>query len=449
MQTFPTRKVSLKNSAVQAAGGRMASHDPNELREFAATIVRRLRGAGHQALWAGGCVRDRLLGLAPKDYDVATSASPQEIAAVFGDRRTLGIGAAFGVMAVLGPRQMRVEVATFRQDGRYLDGRHPEEVTFSTAEKDAQRRDFTINGLFFDPVTEQVIDYVGGVDDLRHGVVRAIGDPRARFDEDKLRMLRAVRFSTTYNFELDQATLEAIQSLAGELVIVSAERIAEEMRKLLPHPRRARGVELLREARLLEVILPEAKAFAEQEPAAAADATAWARTLRVLDALERPTFPVALAAMLRELGEPDAPDDRLVEEVGGRWRLSNDEIAQAAWVRRNETAVRTARRIPWPRLQRILIGEFIDELLVLADAAARVLDGSTGEVEFCRSKLALPEDELNPKPLLDGNDLIRAGLTPGPLFHRLLETVRDAQLVGRIKTKDEALTLALSLSFNP
>jgi tRNA nucleotidyltransferase/poly(A) polymerase len=424
--------------------------DPAELREFAADVVRRLRAAGHEALFAGGCVRDQLLGLQPKDYDVATSAWPEEIVSLFGKRRTLGIGAAFGVVAVRGPRKAMVEVATFRQDGRYLDGRHPESVAFSTAEADAQRRDFTINGLFFDPVGERVIDYVGGVDDLNRRVVRAIGDPAARFDEDKLRMLRAVRFAATYDFALDPATLEAIQRLAGELVIVSAERIAEEMRRVLRHRSRRRALRLLRESRLLDVVLPDSKAFAddEQEGHAAPDSSAWERTLAVLDALEAPTFAVALAALVRELGNCDDPRDALIETIGSRWRLSNDEIEEAAWVRRRENLVRQARSTPWPRLQRILIGPFAHELLVLGEAAARVVDGSTDEIAYCREKLALPPKELNPAPLITGDDLIAAGLHPGPIFHVALEAVRDAQLEGAIATREEALALAQGLANN-
>jgi hypothetical protein len=207
-------------------------------------------------------------------------------------------------------------------------------------------------------------------------------------------------------------------------------------------------VELLRQARLLEVVLPESKAFdvEDQEAHAGPYATAWNRTLSVLDALEQPTFSVALAALVRELGDRDDPRDALIESVGQRWRLSNDEITHAAWARRHESLVRSARAAPWPRLQRILIrDEFIEELLALAEAVARVLDGSTEEIAFCRAKLALPPEERNPPPLLTGNDLIRAGLTPGPAFHVILEAVRDAQLEGQIHTKEEALEYALAL----
>src|SRR6478609_9961704 len=221
-------------------------------REFAIDVVRRLRAAGFEALWAGGCVRDELLGLPPRDYDVATSAKPDQIRDLFGHRRTLPIGASFGVITVLGPRAAgQIEVATFRTDATYSDGRHPDSVTFTTAEHDAQRRDFTINGLFYDPVAKQVVDYVGGQQDLKDHILRAIGDPRLRLSEDKLRMLRAVRFAAAFNFTVDPDTLLAIQKLAPEINSVSAERVGSEIRRMLVDPNRAIALSLLGETNLL------------------------------------------------------------------------------------------------------------------------------------------------------------------------------------------------------
>src|SRR3954447_24762852 len=205
--------------------------DPARQRDFALEIAQKLRAAGFEALWAGGCVRDELLGLTPKDYDVATSATPEQIRDLFGHRRTLPIGAAFGVITVLGPRTAgQIEGATFRTDAAYSDGRHPDSVTFSTAEHDAQRRDFTINGLFYDPVAEKVVDYVGGQEDLKARILRAIGNPRLRLSEDKLRMLRAVRFAAAFNFQIDPGTLLAIQEMAPQIGTVSGERIGAEIR---------------------------------------------------------------------------------------------------------------------------------------------------------------------------------------------------------------------------
>src|SRR3954462_14353308 len=207
---------------------------PSRQRDFALEIAQKLRDAGFEALWAGGCVRDESLGLTPKDYDVATSATPDQIRDLFGRRRTLPIGASFGVITVLGPRHAgQIEVATFRTDAAYSDGRHPDSVTFTTAEHDAQRRDFTINGLFFDPISNEVVDYVNGQEDLKRRTIRAIGDPRLRLSEDKLRMLRAVRFAASFDFSIDLDTLQAIQKMAPEINTVSAERIGSEIRRML------------------------------------------------------------------------------------------------------------------------------------------------------------------------------------------------------------------------
>src|SRR3954470_5971345 len=226
----------------------MPAVDPKLAREFAVDVARRLRESGHQALWAGGCVRDQLMAQMPKDYDVATDAVPDRVREVFGKRRTLPIGASFGVITVLGSQGAgQIDVATFRRDAAYSDGRHPDAVSFSDAEHDAQRRDFTINGLFFDPVEDRVIDFVGGQEDLARRVVRAIGDPLARIAEDKLRMLRAVRFAARFDFAIEDKTLAAIKQQARELIIVSAERVATELRLILTHPNRARGIELLAE----------------------------------------------------------------------------------------------------------------------------------------------------------------------------------------------------------
>src|SRR5580692_10955471 len=247
-------------------------------REFAVDVVRRLQGAGFRALWAGGCVRDILMGRAPQDYDVATDARPDAVRDLFGRRRTLAVGASFGVIIVLGPKGAgNVDVATFRTEGPYLDGRRPEHVEFATPEEDAQRRDFTINGMFYDPISEQVHDYVGGESDLAARVVRAIGRPADRMTEDKLRMLRAVRFAATLDFQLDAATANAVRAMAPEIHVVSAERIAQELKKMLVDPHRRRAIELARDTQLLLEILPELQPVLE-----ASDAVAWEAALRRL-----------------------------------------------------------------------------------------------------------------------------------------------------------------------
>lgn len=399
-------------------------------REFATEVVRQLRSAGYEALWAGGCVRDQLLGHTPKDYDVATSARPEEIRDVLGRRRTLAIGAAFGVITVLGPPGAgNVEVATFRCDGTYSDGRRPESVTFSTAEFDAQRRDFTINGLFYDPLADRVIDYVDGQNDLVRQVVRAIGSPHERFAEDKLRLLRAIRFATTLGFAIESATLAAVQQLSGELVVVSVERISAEMRRMLVHPRRAEALKLLLESRLLATILPEAAtlAAADGEPQ-------WQNLLAMLRQVHQPDFATALALVLKPFANA-----RQAAETCRRWKLSNEESEVVLHLLKNEPTIHAAPSVPWPTLQRVLIAPHVEELLTYCAAVERVQTGATSGVDHCRHKLQLPPEELNPLPFLTGDDLQSLGFVPGPDFKRLLTALRDAQLDKLVQSRDEAI----------
>jgi poly(A) polymerase len=398
-------------------------------RDFALAVVKQLRDAGHEALWAGGCVRDQLLGRAPKDYDVATSALPDAVRDLFGHRRTLAIGAAFGVITVLGGRPLEpIEVATFRTDGDYRDGRRPESVAFTTAEHDAQRRDFTINGLFFDPLAEEVVDYVGGVADIDARIVRAIGDPRRRFTEDKLRMLRAVRFAATYDFALDPGTLAAIRSMADEVTAVSGERIGAELRRVLAHGSRRRGVELLADADLLRPILPELA------PHAAAGDAPWQAALARLDRLGAADFPLALAAWLHGLVDPSG-----TRPLGRRLRLSNKEIDRAEWLLKHVDTVEHAASAPWPQLQRVLAHEGGADLIALAGAT---LPASHAGVARSRAELARPLSEWNPPPLVTGDDLIAQGLKPGAQFAALLDFLRDEQLEGRLGTPVEAMAAA-------
>src|SRR5438067_7791209 len=416
----------------------MVTVDPQLARQFAVDVVRRLRESGHQALWAGGCVRDQLMGQLPKDYDVATDAVPDRVREVFGRRRTLAIGASFGVITVLGPEGAgQIDVATFRRDAGYSDGRHPDAVAFSDAEHDAQRRDFTINGLFFDPLEDRVIDFVGGQEDLRKGVIRAIGDPLARIAEDKLRMLRAVRFAARFDFKIEDGTLDAITQQARELIIVSAERIAAELRLILTHPSRARGIELLAETGLLEVALPEIAPVLQSRDK-------WSRSLAVLAGLQAPTFAMALSALLRE-AHFSTEEANLPQKVFVRWKLSTEELVGVEKLLREESIIRTARAQAWPRLQRILTAPHVDQLLGYCEAVARVVDGSTEEIHFCWDKLALPAEVLNPPPLITGDDLKQLGLPPGPAYRELLDAVRDAQLENQVSNRDQALRLVSNL----
>lgn len=413
----------------------MYNLSPDRQREFAVEVVRTLRAAGFEAYWAGGCVRDRLLGRTPKDYDVATSATPPEISRVFARRKTLQVGAAFGVVVVVGGRTAgQIDVATFRHDVAYSDGRRPDQVVFSDPQQDSQRRDFTINGLFYDPLADQVIDFVGGEQDIRRRVVRAIGDPRARFEEDKLRMLRAVRFSATFGFELEEQTRAAVAAMAPQINIVSAERITQEMRAMLVHANRAQALESLLGLGLLAEILPEAPVGGDL----------WQRTLGLLESLSAPSFEVALAGLFWHVPDGARETHALVTEVARRWRLSNKELERIVWLVEHRDSLRAAQQLPWPRLQRLLIAPGIEELLALHEAAEVVVtvDASAkDDLMFCREQLRLPPEVLNPAPLLTGDDLLRHGVPSGPRFKLLLERVRDAQLDGEVTTNEEALRL--------
>lgn len=422
----------------------MNAPDHAAQRRFAIEVVTQLRASGFVAYWAGGCVRDELLGRTPKDYDVATSARPEEIRNLFGHRRTLAIGEAFGVIAVLGPKPAgMVEATTFRRDGGYTDGRRPDAVEFTDAEEDARRRDFTMNALFFDPIENRVIDYVGGQADIEKQVVRAVGDARARFGEDKLRMLRAVRMASRFGFVLDDDTFEALRAAAHEITLVSPERIAQEMRAILGKPGQTEAAKLLMSSGLIEAILPELMPLAE--PAGPND---WDRTLAVLSELERSagdvpfatSFALGLAALLHAAGDP-----ALVGRVASRWRLSNTERDDASWFVGNQGRLVDSAAQPWSVVQPILADPRAAELVSLVEAKARAADRPLDDVRFCRDKLSLPSAELDPPPLFTGYDLIAAGLKPGRNFSHIITALRAAQLDGEIRTRDEAIALARTM----
>ena len=401
---------------------------PEEQRRFAVEVVRRLREAGFAAYWAGGCVRDELLHRPPKDYDVATEARPEQIRDLFGLKQTLAIGAAFGVITVRGAKKAgMVEVATFRQDAAYSDGRHPDHVTFSSAREDAVRRDFTVNGLFYDPLEGRVIDFVGGQEDLARRVIRAVGPPAERFAEDKLRMLRAVRFSAAFGFSLEAETRAAIGRMAGQIGVVSAERIAMEMGRMLVDPGRGDAVRLLLETGLAAAVLPEIV------PADDLRRQRLDRALAILGRLEHPGFPLALAALLCEMADAAAG-----RQVCRRWRLSNHETGRVVWLLEHRADLAGARTKPWSALQPLLVSNGIGNLLALHAAAA---PEAADDLAYCRSLLAQPRAVLNPPPLLTGDDLLAHGVPAGPKFRFLLQRIRDDQLDGRLRTQAEALEL--------
>lgn len=402
-------------------------------REFAHSVVERLRQQGYEALWAGGCVRDYLLGLEPHDYDVATNARPPQVQKLF--RRTVAVGVQFGVIDVLGPEpQLQVQVATFRSDGAYTDGRHPDAVTFGTAEADALRRDFTINGMFFDPLTSKVIDYVGGQTDLAAKVLRAIGDPVERFTEDKLRLLRAIRFAARFALQIDTGTEAALARMAPQITVVSAERITEEMRKMLGHPTRHQAMLLVNRLGLLQPILPEL-----HSPQATFAALAHLPAEAV--------FPLALAVFLLDVGGASGEDAlrrlqqrKWRQSFAEKWRLSNHELEEMSWLLDHHADLRAARTLPWAKLKPLLAHTGIDDLLALHQAQAMAAGCSLDAVAYCAERLRTwTEEELNPLPLVTGDDLKEAGLPPGPKFKEILTHLREAQLNGELFTRGQAL----------
>ena len=408
----------------------MSAGDPQ--RELAIQIVRRLRAAQYEAYWAGGSVRDQLLGARPKDYDIATSARPDQVRKLFGRRQTLAMGAAFGVIGVLGDGVLGgrepIEVATFRTDGPYADGRHPESVIYSDARHDANRRDFTVNGLFYDPIEDRVIDYVQGQKDIDRKIIRAIGDPCARFGEDKLRMLRAVRFATTLAFDIEPRTLSAIGEMADEIRQVSAERIGMELCKLLVHPRRSLGLRLLAEVGLISPLLPELAHHAK-----AWDDT-WQQTLDYLDRLETDSPAIVMAALWLSLDVPNR-----VRAIGRRFRYPNKWSERAVWLIESLPRVAQAGRSRWPPLQRLLVHDGAGDLTTLARA---VLGDDHPGLKHCLERLRWAPERLNPEPIISGDDLIAHGIRPGPHFAKLLSAIRDAQLEDRIQDRGQALALA-------
>ncbi|MBX3448776.1 MAG: CCA tRNA nucleotidyltransferase [Planctomycetaceae bacterium] len=401
-------------------------------REFATEVVERLRREGFQSLFAGGCVRDLLLGREPQDFDVATNATPEQVRDLFGRRRTLAVGASFGVMIVLGPDHVQVEVATFRKEGPYHDGRRPASVAFCEPEQDALRRDFTINGMFYDPLESRVLDYVHGETDLAAGVIRAIGEPRERFREDKLRLLRAVRFAATLEFELEPRTAEAVREMAGELLVVSAERIAQELRKMLSHPHRRRAMRMLDECGLLAVVFPELP----DDPASRERA---GERLHLLP--PKSGFELGLAALLSEL-----PVTAIVRPICRRLKLSNHETNRIVWLVEESSTLDEAATWSMARLKRLFAHPDSRQLLQLARAQRLAQGRDLHAILHCEEFLArTPPEELDPPPLLTGNDLIGLGLSPGPAFKDVLEQVRDAQLNGEIDSADAAILLARQL----
>ena len=423
-------------------------------REAASAIVRRLRSEGFPAYFVGGCVRDLVMGIEPKDYDVTTSATPEQVLKLFPD--ALPVGAQFGVVIV--PREAgNVEVATFRSDGLYADGRHPREVRYSqTPQEDVRRRDFTINGLLYDPESGQVLDFVGGQADIRARRLRTIGDPLERFTEDHLRMLRAVRFTARLGFKLEPAVLAAIRRLAAEIHRVSAERVRDEIVKILTEGPARRGFELLDASGLLEQVLPEIKRMqgVEQPPEFHPEGDVWIHTLLMLEGLRQPTATLALGVLLHDVGKPPTFTIRerirfdnhvevgakMAEEICLRLRVPGRETERVVELVRHHLRFKDFPRMKRSTQLRFLRLEGFQEHLELHRLDCLASHRDLTNYEMARKMLEeTPQEAIKPVPLLRGDDLIAQGYTPGPIFKQILRAVEDAQLEGRVLSRTAAL----------
>jgi len=423
---------------------------------LAKQVIARLRAAGHQAYLVGGCVRDLLLGRAAKDFDVATDARPDRLMDLF--PRSGRVGAHFGVVLVRDAFS-QVEVATFRSDQDYTDGRRPGMVRFERhPREDVLRRDFTINGLMMDPDTGQVLDFVGGRDDLQRGIVRAIGDPLERFREDHLRMLRAIRFAARLGFEIDPATFAAIQAQHASITRISAERIRDELNRILTEGGAGRGFEMLDASGLLGDVLPEVAAMhgVEQPPEFHPEGDVWVHTLLLLEQLKNPTVTLAWGALLHDVGKPGTfrVADRIrfdghVEEgvrlarwILTRLRFSREQLEQIEALVANHMRFKDVPHMKDSTLKRFLRLPDFEEHLELHRLDVMSSNCRLESYTLVKEKLAeLSEEELKPSRLLTGADLIAAGYTPGPQFTEILGAVEDAQLEGRIHTAGEAIEM--------
>ena len=423
-------------------------------RDAALDLARRLTAAGHEALFAGGCVRDRLLEREPKDFDIATSAMPEQVVKLFPGSNM--VGAHFGVV-IAKHRGHHVEIATFRTDGCYKDGRRPETVTFSTPEHDAQRRDFTVNGLFERPDTGEVIDHVGGVKDLRAGVLRAIGDPVARFTEDGLRLLRAVRFSTVLGFEIEPVTLAAIRQCAPLLEKISPERIRDEFSKILTSPRRRTGVELLVKMGLMDYIVPEflKTIGCEQPPEWHPEGDVYTHTCIMLEMLgPDANLELCLAVLLHDIAKPpcqtfddrirfnghDAMGAEMADAILRRLRYSNDVIAAVVPMVARHMQFMNVMQMRTAKLKRFMAEPTFPGEMELHRVDCGSSNGFTDNYEFLRAKAAeFAAEPLIPPPLVTGRDLIQLGLKPGPRFREILDAIQTEQLEGRILDRQPAL----------
>ena len=429
---------------------------PSKMEETARNIVARLRDHGHTAYFAGGCVRDLVRGQVPKDFDIATDAKPEQVQVIF--KRTYAVGAHFGVIVVL-ENDFQFEVATFRSDGVYIDGRRPVEVHFSSAEEDAKRRDFTINGMFFDPVAERVIDYVGGRADVEAKMVRAIGKPEQRFAEDRLRMLRAVRFATVLEYEIDEETWRALSEHASTIVQISAERIRDELVRIFLSPHRLRGFDLLDRSGLLRAILPEMEPMKGclQPEQFHPEGDVFQHTRLMLQLLpDEVSPPLVFSVLLHDVAKPvtavtdengrirfnahDRIGAEMTEQIMERLRFSRAEIDATVEMVRQHMVFKDVPRMRVAKLKRFMARPtFVDELelhRVDCKSSHRMMEN----YEFLlRKREEFANEPIIPPPLVRGDDLIAMGLKPSPKFGEILEAVETRQLEGALRDREEAL----------
>jgi putative nucleotidyltransferase with HDIG domain len=435
----------------------------DSLSRAATNLVRRLRESGFLAYFAGGCVRDALLRKQPKDIDIATDAKPDEVQNLFA--RTVAVGAKFGVVRVLEER-FEFEVATFRSDGVYLDGRRPVSVSFSSPGEDARRRDFTINGMFYDPLEDQVVDFVGGRSDLERRLVRAIGGPNDRFSEDHLRLLRAVRFAAALDFEIEPATWKAVIENAHQITTVSQERIRDELVKIMADSHRVRGLDLLDQSGLLQNILPEVSRMhgCEQPPQFHPEGDVYVHTRLMLSLLPADASPLlVLSVLLHDIGKPvtysfDEVDQRIRfnghDQIGAEMameimtglRFSNEEIETVVEAIRNHMVFKDTPNMRPAKLRRFMGRQNFPLELELHRVDCLGSHGDLQTYDLLVNKQREFENEpIIPPPLLTGRDLIVLGLKPSPRFGEILEAVQTAQLDGEIKDRPGALRLLQTL----
>ena len=450
--SMPLRK-SLREDVLNRRLGAVHAAGMTD-RDVALELARRLVAAGHVALLAGGCVRDRLLAQEPKDFDIATSARPEQVLQLFPGANE--VGAHFGVV-IAKLHGHHVEIATFRTDGSYKDGRRPEKVTFATPEEDAQRRDFTVNGLFERPESGEVIDHVGGLADLRAGLLRAIGEPEARFKEDGLRLLRAVRFSAVLGFEIEPLTLAAIRRCAPLLGRISLERVRDEFSKILTSPRRRAGVELLVETGLMAHIVPEflATLGCEQPPEWHPEGDVYTHTCIMFEMLDADaSLALCLAVLLHDIAKPpcqtfddrirfnghDAMGAEMADTILRRLRFPNDVIAAVVPMVARHMQFMNVKQMRTAKLKRFMAEPTFPEEMELHRVDCGSSNGFTDNHEFLQAKAEeFAAEPLIPPPLVTGRDLILHGLQPGPRFKQILEAIQTEQLEGRILDRERAL----------